>query len=241
MFRELKGYHINDIYSNEVSITSEDRDTQSHTQLTSKKRIELCVKIYNTAASIMKTQSMWSLYIDAMIDLNNNKSTQPSLKQKCLLAAYQGAHDAKCLSEQQYLQYIELLKSNPEEEYQLKLCEVLENATEIYSNSIELWKLYLKYYMQKDDENKVYDIFAVASKIIGCDSLPLWELLKQYFLIKFTHENRKKVGLHLITHYHIPFKYSYVFNVKSKVTKKNPYVLILIIDGKHFQRSHQTA
>lgn len=194
LFRELKGYHINDIYSKDINITSFDTHRENQTQLTSKKRIELCVKIYSTAASIMKTQTMWSHYIDAMIDLNNNKSTQQNLKQNCLLTAYEGAHEAKCLSELQYLQYIELLKSCSKEEYEQKLCDVLQNSTEVYSNSIELWKLYLKHYMQKDDENKVYDIFAVASKIIGTESLPLWELLKQYFLIKFTHENRKKVG-----------------------------------------------
>lgn len=182
--RELKGYHINDIYSS---------NTTNSTPLTSKKRIELCVKIYNTAASIMKTQSMWSLYIDAMIELNNNKSTQQSLKQKCLLAAYEGADEARCLSERQYLQYIELLKSLPDDEYGQQLCNVLGSATGKYCDSIELWKLYLKYFMRKDDENKVYDIFAIASKTIGSGSLPLWELLKQYFLIKFTHEDRKKV------------------------------------------------
>lgn len=53
---------------------------------------------------------MWTLYIDAMIELNTDLSKQMLLKQKCLLEAYKGGFEALCLTEKQYFKYVEILK-----------------------------------------------------------------------------------------------------------------------------------
>lgn len=62
----------------------------------------------------MQTEAMWTLYIEAMLDLNKDKSTQQVLKHKCLMSAFKGAHDSMCLTEDQYIQYIDLLIESDE-------------------------------------------------------------------------------------------------------------------------------
>lgn len=54
---------------------------------------------------------MWDYYINAMLALNSDKSTQASLKRSSLSRAFKAAHDSNNMSEPHYLQYIELLYS----------------------------------------------------------------------------------------------------------------------------------
>lgn len=61
----------------------------------------------------LKTEKMWSYYITAMIELNEDTSTQKEFKRTCLVNAFKGAYDADCLSEFHYLHFLEILLQSP--------------------------------------------------------------------------------------------------------------------------------
>lgn len=136
---------------------------------------------------------MWTYYINAMIDLNKDSSTQSKLRYNCLLTAFKSADDASALTEEQYIQYIDNLKRSTESDETAHLMlAVLHGATITYSTSVELWSMYLKYFIKQNNEAKVREIFAIATKKCGRKSLPLWELLKQYLYIVTLAEDKQK-------------------------------------------------
>lgn len=57
----------------------------------------------------VKEELMWSYYIDAMRDLNQDMSTEPTLKRKSLGEAYKTGYEAGFLSEKHFSEYIEIL------------------------------------------------------------------------------------------------------------------------------------
>lgn len=60
---------------------------------------------------------MWEYYINAMLELNSDLTTQASLKRISLSRAFRAANESNNMSEDHYLQYVELLYSkNPKDE-----------------------------------------------------------------------------------------------------------------------------
>lgn len=72
-----------------------------------KKLIELIFTPKKTLQ--VKVEQMWSYYIDAMRDLNQDMSTEPTLKRKSLGEAYKAGYESGFLSEKHFSEYIEIL------------------------------------------------------------------------------------------------------------------------------------
>lgn len=64
---------------------------------------------------------MWSLYLDALTDLNLDMSTEPSLKRKSLGHAYKTGYEAGMLSKKYFCKYIEMLMKPKEINYEYLL------------------------------------------------------------------------------------------------------------------------
>lgn len=178
-------------------------DLSAPTQHTLRKRIELCIQIYEEAIKVVsfflhskikfeifnplhclfrsffqvETNKMWNYYIDAMLELNSDLSTQSSMKRFALKKAFEGANAANHMSEDHYLQYIELLfTNNPKDE---NIEKVFQKATKIYETSVRIWLLCMRYYIQENNFKKLQDVFKTAKFLLGPKGADLWQL---YFI-----------------------------------------------------------
>lgn len=193
--RELNGMSPNDctINFNEMIKNEEDKGEQedikpntskmnvdsiapaSHTL---KKRIEMCVQIYDEAVKVVNTQKMWTYYIDAMLELNNDLSTKAACKRSVLGRAFLTANESNKMSENHYLQYIELLHSNnPKDE---NIIRVFRKAVSLYKNSTKIWLQFMRFYIQADNIDKVRETFKAARLQIGSNGADLWQLYMMY-------------------------------------------------------------
>lgn len=146
---------------------------------TLKARIDECFKVYQDAVTILKTPLMWSLFIRCMMQLNNDLTTQPVLKRKKLAAAFRGAHEADCMSEEHYHAYITLLiESKSNKEFTV---EMMKAACKRFP-SLKLWEQYLAYHVMENNRQKVEEVFREGTKLLGVNSFPLWKLTIQYFM-----------------------------------------------------------
>lgn len=148
---------------------------------TLKRRIELCYEVYNAAVKELKTEKICSYFLNAMLNLNQDLSTQRGLKRTKLAQAFKVAHEANCMSEDHYLMFIDLLKesndTNPEIE------NIMKAATKRHSKSEKLWEQYMYYYICKNDHIKLDEIFRNAIKELNDDkSHSLYRLMIQYYL-----------------------------------------------------------
>lgn len=153
-------------------------DLSSPPQHTLRKRIELCVQIYEEGVKAIDTSKMWNFYINAMIDLNSDLSTQASLKRLSLKRAFEGANKSNQMSEDHYLQYIELLYTNNPKDANIQ--SVFQRATKIYSKSLRIWLLCMRFYLQGNCFKKVQDVFNKAKNLLGAKGADLWQLYLIY-------------------------------------------------------------
>lgn len=117
---------------------------------------------------------MWNYYINAMLEMNSDLSTQSSIKRFCLKRAFEGAHQSNHMTEDHYLQYIELLYSiNPKDDI---IENVLQKATRTYEGSLRIWLLRMRYHIQEKNLAKIQEIFKVARSVLGSKGAELWEL-----------------------------------------------------------------
>lgn len=121
---------------------------------------------------------MWTYYINAMLELNKDLSTQSSYKRYALGKAFQAANQSDHMSEGHYLQYIELLYSNnPKDE---NIIEVFQKATNIYKTSLKIWLQCMRYYIQENNFRKVQEVFQNAKPHLGPKGVELWQLYLVY-------------------------------------------------------------
>lgn len=69
-------------------------------------RITSCNKVYQTAVKKIKTEEMWSLYIECLLEINSDVESLPNFKKKLLKIALMQAHRAKKLREKYYLIWV---------------------------------------------------------------------------------------------------------------------------------------
>ncbi|XP_003705650.2 U3 small nucleolar RNA-associated protein 6 homolog [Megachile rotundata] len=139
-------------------------------------RITSCNKVYQTAVKKIKTEEMWSLYIECLIELNQKAGTLPNFKRKLLKTALMQAHQAKKLKEKYYLYWINMFNvDKKDEEADKKLKEILCVATETVPNSVSLWHARLRYLLVSDEE-EAEKLFPKAIQALGEKSLPLWKM-----------------------------------------------------------------
>lgn len=100
--RELQGLVQPDLNDTPMEIENSE-------QTSLRDRITSCNKVYQTAVKKIKTEEMWSLYIECLLEINHDaKSLQllPNFKRKLLKTSLTQAHKAKKLREKHYLHWV---------------------------------------------------------------------------------------------------------------------------------------
>lgn len=98
--RELKGLV-------QPTIGNEETSMEVDTEPTSlRDRINNCYEVYQVAVKKIKTEEMWSLFIDCMLEINQDIDTLPNFKRKLLKNALLQGHQAKKLKEKYYLNWV---------------------------------------------------------------------------------------------------------------------------------------
>lgn len=176
--RELEGL-VQPSLSNVVT----QADGSEQTSL--RDRITACNKVYQTAVKKIKTEEMWSLYIECLIEINQKMGTLPNFKRKLLKTALSQAYQAKKLKEKYYLHWINILNAEKKDETtEEKLKEILSVATETIPDSVNLWYTRLKYLFASEEEEEAETVFSKAIQILREKSLPLWKIKILYMQAK---------------------------------------------------------
>ncbi|XP_012267956.2 U3 small nucleolar RNA-associated protein 6 homolog [Athalia rosae] len=150
-------------------------DTSEQSSL--RDRISLCNEVYQTAVKKIKTEEMWSLYIDCILEINQDTGSLPNYKRKLLRNALTQAHQAGKLREKYYLQWIGMLSNNKKDDNsQKRLYEVLCWATDALPKSVDLWQARLRYHLAAGQEENATDAFTKAIELLGDKALPLWRM-----------------------------------------------------------------
>ncbi|OXU21679.1 hypothetical protein TSAR_004042 [Trichomalopsis sarcophagae] len=171
--RELKGL-VQPTIGNEETVMEVDTEPTSL-----RDRINNCYEVYQAAVKKIKTEEMWSLFIDCMLEINQDMDTLPNFKRKLLKNALLQGHRAKKLKEKYYLNWIDMLNTNQvnqDNNAQSKLYEVLCWATEALPESESLWHARLHHLLSTDQEELANETFNKAVEILGKNSLSLWQL-----------------------------------------------------------------
>ncbi|XP_063228189.1 U3 small nucleolar RNA-associated protein 6 homolog [Bacillus rossius redtenbacheri] len=174
--RELEGLHYTD-----SPFPSEHRAVKDDSKKSLRERIKLCVGVYVAAFKKVNTERMWSLYIDTLLEINEDTTHLPVFKKKLLREAFQGAHAAGKLAQKYYKLWAEMLQSTNKVH---KLDSVLRVATERFPQSPELWLLRLRFHIALRDEVSVNRVFRDAVVGVGGRAeaaLPLWRTLLLYY------------------------------------------------------------
>ncbi|GAB0094316.1 hypothetical protein DMENIID0001_095980 [Sergentomyia squamirostris] len=174
--RELMGLHMKD-------------DKEEEIMSTPKKRLERCVQVYSEATKILKTEKMWSFYINTMLELNQDNSVQANLNQQGLHTALKGAYEAGFLSESHFIHYIDQLVKTEDTQMEYVL-EIFDKATKTFPLSGRLWEMWMRFHIQNESEQSLYEVFRQGVKKIGENSYPLWQLIIQYYQARSDLPNR---------------------------------------------------
>lgn len=126
----------------------------------------------------INTNKMWNYYIDAMMELNSDLSTQSSIKRFALRKAFEGANETNHMSEDHYLQYIELLYTNNPKDGTIE--KVFQKATKIYENSLKIWLQCMRFYIQDNNFKNIQNVFRTAKHVLGPNGAELWQLYLIY-------------------------------------------------------------
>ncbi|KAJ1529821.1 hypothetical protein ONE63_006562 [Megalurothrips usitatus] len=143
-------------------------------------RLRLCCEVYEAVVKKINTDKMWSLYLDTMLEANQDQAHLPCYKKKLLKHALQGAHNAGKLQEKYYLHWIEMLQAAGKTK---KVRDVLKSATDRIPSSAEIWQLRLRFHLSRDEETTAEEVFSAALNHLGSDPesiLPLWKIQLQY-------------------------------------------------------------
>ena len=140
-------------------------------------RISSCNKVYQTALKKIKTEEMWSLYIECLTEINQTPGPLPNFKRKLLKTALAQAHQANKLKEKYYLHWINILNVEKKDETtERKLKDVLCMATEAVPSSVSLWHTRLRYLLVSGQEKEAETVFSKVIQVLGEKSLPLWKM-----------------------------------------------------------------
>lgn len=97
--RELQG-----LVQPGLTDTPMEHDGSEQTSL--RDRISSCNKVYQTAVKKIKTEEIWSLYIECLFEINHDLQSLPNFKRKLLKTALAQAHQAKKLREKYYVHWV---------------------------------------------------------------------------------------------------------------------------------------
>lgn len=97
--RELRGLV-------QPSITDTPMELDNTEQTTHRDRISACNKVYQTAVKKIKNEELWSLYMECLLEINQDLSSLPNFKRKLLKTALAQGHQVKKLREKYYLHWV---------------------------------------------------------------------------------------------------------------------------------------
>lgn len=97
--RELQGLIQPDLNDTPMEIENSE-------QTSLRDRITSCNKVYQTAVKKIRTEEMWSLYIECLLEINDDVQSLQNFKRKLLKTALMQAHKAKKLREKYYLHWV---------------------------------------------------------------------------------------------------------------------------------------
>lgn len=74
-------------------------------QISLRDRITSCNEVYQTAVKKIKTEEIWLLYIECLIEINRDLRSLPNFKRKLLKTALMQANQAKKLKKEEHYLY----------------------------------------------------------------------------------------------------------------------------------------
>lgn len=81
-------------------------EIENSEQTSLRDRITSCNEVYQTAVKKIRTEEMWSLYIECLLEINHDLQSLRNFKRKLLKTALMQAHQAKKLKEKHYLHWV---------------------------------------------------------------------------------------------------------------------------------------
>uniref|UniRef100_A0A8D8B5S7 U3 small nucleolar RNA-associated protein 6 homolog n=1 Tax=Culex pipiens TaxID=7175 RepID=A0A8D8B5S7_CULPI len=144
-------------------------------------RLKNCVGIYDEAVETLPTKQMWTLYVDAVLKLNEDMTSHQKLRRKTLGNVFKKAFESGSLEEDKYVQYLKLM-INVDQPQESLVTAVLTKAIESYPKSTKLWVLHLTFLAKQEaPASEIEDIFKKA--LVNCteDLLSLWTVRFQYY------------------------------------------------------------
>lgn len=154
-------------------------------------RINNCYEVYQTAVKKVKNEKMWSLFIDCMLEINQEDETLPNFKRKFLKGALMQGHQAKKLKEKYYLYWIDMLNTDEidlDEKAKNRLHEILCWANETLPKSESLWKAKIDFLYGTDQEELAVAAFSEAVTNVGNNCLSIWKSKLLYTQAKYPHK-----------------------------------------------------
>ncbi|XP_037805803.1 U3 small nucleolar RNA-associated protein 6 homolog [Lucilia sericata] len=203
--RELKGYNMIDLQEITSKKVAEIQDMQTNLEdekdptikgevwkvRSLKTRIELCFRVYEKAVDAVPTEEMWSYFINAMLDLNQDVRMDGELKRHCLAKSFNMGHKSRLMGVEHYQACVEMLLKSPNGIKHVE--QLLSEATETHKNE-KLYELWMRAYAETQDEAKFYEIFCKANKDLGtAKCVSVW-LLALKFYKAYHEENPKKLS-----------------------------------------------
>lgn len=153
---------------------------------TLKKRIELCMHVYQIAIRALQTTEMCTYYINAILQLNQDLTNQANYKRKCLAIAFREGHISKLMSEEHYYACIKLL---------LKCPSGIENASQLLTeathleNSLIYYEMWMIVHMANNNTEKLMEVFQKANKVLGVEKcVSLWRKMLNFLKTTSTEE-----------------------------------------------------
>ncbi|KAH0560108.1 U3 small nucleolar RNA-associated protein 6 homolog [Cotesia glomerata] len=154
-----------------------------------RRRINFCNKVYQTAVKRLKTEIMWTLYINCLTEINQDLSSLPNFKRKILKNALMQGHQSKKLQDKQYWYWIKILENDKKDEnLKDKLYQVLCYATDALPQNVDFWKDKLRHLISVNKNDLFITEFNKATKILGNKALPLWKIKLLYTQAKYSNK-----------------------------------------------------
>lgn len=146
--------------------------------LSQKDKIMNCEKVYEEACGAIPTQRMWNMFLDTVVQLNQDQTVLPNYKKNLFQRAFKEANKRGMLDEKYYLIWVDHLEGP-------KLYNTLKDGTKRLPQSVRLWEARLKFLLSKGEEKAGVKVFneALATLESHEHALPLWKYMLKYWQI----------------------------------------------------------
>ena len=104
--RELQGIRHSLGDENDLKNAENNLSLNDNEEYFARNCIERCYRVYENSVNIISSEEMWSLFIECMLEINQNAELLPNLKNKLLKASLTQAHESKKLKEKYYLYWV---------------------------------------------------------------------------------------------------------------------------------------